>query len=160
MQKALIGKKIAVLAANGFEQDDVVAVQRALMAAGTMPAVISPGQGVLTSWNGTDWGHCFTVDAKVGEVLSVDYDMLVIPGGSRHVPRLIANLHTERIVTGFAEAQKPIAVFGEGAEVLAACKCEPAANIIVKAADEDRVAFIGRMMALFIGQNALQQKAA
>ena len=160
MQKALAGKKIAILAANGFEQDDVVAVQRALLAAGTMPVNISPEQGVLTSWNGSAWGHCFTIDARVGEILSVDYDMLVIPGGLRHIPRLLASLHTERIVSGFAEAQKPIVVFGEGQQVLVACQCQDSPNIIQQAQDEDRAGFITRMMELFIGRDMTTRKAA
>lgn len=160
MQKALTGKKIALLVANGFEQDDVVAVQRALLAAGTMPITVSPEQGVLTSWHGTAWGHCFTIDAKIGETLSVDYDMLVIPGGSRHVPRLLASLHTERIVSGFALAQKPIVSFNEGAQVLDACKCPESSNVLKKGQEEERQAFISRMMELFTGQSVPLKKAA
>lgn len=159
MIKALTGKKIAVLAANGFEQEDMACLQRAFLAAGVMPTTVSPEQGVLTSWHGVGWGHCFTIDAKIGETLSFDYDLLVIPGGMRHIPRLLASLHTERIVSGFAEGEKPIIVFGDGEQVLAGCKCPIGPNVYKMAAGEDRVAFISRVIGDVAGSADMRRAA-
>ena len=158
--KALTGKKIAILAANGFEQDDMTSVQRALVAAGTMPTTISPEQGVLMSWHGTGWGHCFTVDAKIGEVLSLDYDVLIIPGGQRHIARLTSSLHTERIVSGFVDDEKPIIAYGEAAQILESCKCPDTPNVLRHIAGEDRAAFTARMMDFIVGKSRIMQKAA
>lgn len=158
--KTLTGKKIAVLAANGFEQEDMACLQRAFMAAGVMPATISPEQGVLTSWHGVAWGHCFTIDAKIGETLSVDYDVLVIPGGMRHIPRLLASLHTERIISGFVEGEKPIVAFGDGAQVLDACKCPAGPNVYRMTEGEDRAAFIARVLGELAGSFADMRRAA
>ena len=52
----LSGKKIAVLATDGFEQSELIQPQRALKDAGATVDVVSPKSGSIRGWDETDWG--------------------------------------------------------------------------------------------------------
>jgi len=119
MTLTLAGKKIAILVANGFDENQMAEVQRALMKAKADIRTISPEQGVVNGWQGEGWGHHFPVNTPIGEALGSDFDMLILPGGMRSVVRLKTNPHTRRIVNHFIAAEKPIAAIGEGVSLLA-----------------------------------------
>lgn len=118
MPSRLAGKKIAILIANGFDEDQVTEIQRALVKAKASIKSIAPEQGVVNGWHGNGWGHHFPVDAHINETLGSDFDMLILPGGERAVAKLKGNLHTRRIVGHFFEASKPIVALGAGAGLL------------------------------------------
>lgn len=119
MAQSLSGKKTALLVANGFDEAHMTQSQRALLQAGAKVCVVSTEQGLVNSWNGTGWGHHFAVESHVGQTLAADFQLLVIPGGERSITRLMTNPHTRRIITSFADAKKPIAVFNEGIKLMA-----------------------------------------
>jgi len=119
MTAALAGKSIAILAANGFDENEMTEIQRALTTAKAVFKTIAPEQGVVNGWQKDHWGHYFPVDVQIGEALGSDFDYLVIPGGERAVAKLKTNLHTRRIVNHFLEAEKPIAAIGAGVALLA-----------------------------------------
>jgi protease I len=119
MTAMLAGKSIAILVANGFDENQMTEIQRALTTARAKFKTISPEQGVINGWQGDHWGHYFPVDVQIGEALGSDFDFLVIPGGERAMAKLKANLHTRRIVNHFFEAGKPIAAIGSGCALLA-----------------------------------------
>jgi protease I len=119
MTVALAGKTIAILAANGFDENQMTEIQRALTVAKAKFKTIAPEQGVVNGWQGDHWGHYFPVDAQIGAALGSDFDFLVIPGGERAIAKLKGNLHTRRIVNHFFEAEKPIAAIGAGVSLLA-----------------------------------------
>ena len=119
MTLTLAGKKIAILVANGFDENQMAEIQRALTKAKADIRTISPEQGVVNGWQGEGWGHHFPVSAQIGEAMGSDFDMLVLPGGSRGVARLKTNPHTRRIINHFIAAEKPIAAIGEGVALLA-----------------------------------------
>lgn len=129
----LLGKKVAVLAANGFTERDMTEIQRSLLSTGAVMKIISTEQGLVNSWNGTGWGHCFPVDAHIGETLSVDFDLLVVPGGERSITKLKSNPHTERIISGFLEAKKPVAVLSDAVDVIS--QSEMVSEITVTGSD-------------------------
>ncbi|MDE2029169.1 MAG: DJ-1/PfpI family protein [Alphaproteobacteria bacterium] len=115
----LAGKSIAILAANGFDENKMTEIQRALTAEKGKFKTVAPENGVVNGWQGEHWGHYFPVDINIGEALGSDFDMLVIPGGERAVTKLKTNLHTRRIVNHFLEAGKPVAATGAGVALLA-----------------------------------------
>jgi protease I len=116
--KSLIGQKIAILAANGFDEADMIAAQRALVAAGATMRLVSSDNGLVNGWDGKGWGHNFPVDAALNTALGVDYDGLVIVGGQRSFDKLKMTAHTKRFIGSFMLAQKPVVAFGEAADVL------------------------------------------
>jgi protease I len=119
MTLMLAGKKIAILVANGFDENQMSDIQRALIKVKADIRTISPEQGVVNGWQGEGWGHHFPVNVPIGEALGSDFDILVLPGGSRGVARLKTNLHARRIINHFIAAEKPVAAIGEGVSLLA-----------------------------------------
>lgn len=119
MTATLAGKTIAILAANGFDENQMTEIQRALTTAKAKFKTVAPEQGVVNGWQKDRWGHYFPVDANIGEALGSDFDFLVIPGGERAIAKLKTNPHTRRIVNHFLEAGKPVAAIGAGAALLA-----------------------------------------
>jgi protease I len=111
-----------ILTANGCDENAMTAIQRELTAVGVRPTVVSVEQGLITTWSGQGFGLNFTVDQHVSTALAADTDALIILSGERSVTKLNTSLHTERIVKGFLDGQKPIAFFGNGVELLAVTK--------------------------------------
>lgn len=111
--------KIALLAASGVSETEMTAIQRALAGARMRASVISPESGLFHSWGEGTWGHCYPADAKLEVSLGSDFDMLIVPGGQRHITKLMANPHTKRFVSAFFVTGKPVAVYGDAQTVLA-----------------------------------------
>ena len=133
MHKPLAGKNVAVLVASGFEEIQMTDAQKALLALGATVKLIGP-ESLANGWHGDSWGHYFPVDAQISATLSADFDMLLVPGGTRSLVKLAQTPHTKRIVSGFVDDQKPVALIGEGVEVL----------VIADRAEGVTVAEIGR----------------
>lgn len=119
MNMSLEGPSIAILLANGFDENHITAVQRSLSKAKKIAKLIAPEQGLVNGWQDNAWGHYFTVDEQIGTALGSDYDALILVGGQRGIEKLKGNLHTRRIVNHFLEAEKPVAAIGEGVALLA-----------------------------------------
>ncbi len=125
MTAPLVEKTIAILAANGFDENNITEMQRALTKIKAPYKIIAPEQGLVNGWQDNAWGHYFPVDAPIGSALGSDYDALVLVGGERGVAKLKTNPHARRIVNHFLEARKPIAAIGAGVALLAlSSKCE------------------------------------
>ena len=50
--------------------------------------------------------------------LGSDFDMLILPGGARHIDKLMANPHTKRIITAMCALKKPIVAYVDGAKLI------------------------------------------
>jgi protease I len=142
-EQTLVGKKVAILIASGFEEREMTEPQRAVLKAGAKPFLISPDQGLVNGWHGAGWGHYFPIDKQIGEVLAVDYDLLVLPGGDRSVDKLAANPHTRRIVSSFMDADKGVAAFGRGVELLAVAARLKGRAVAVAPASVERIVQAG-----------------
>jgi protease I len=62
MASSLKGKKIAILATDGFEQSELMQPRQALEEAGAHTEVISPNSGKIKGWDHKDWGESVKVD--------------------------------------------------------------------------------------------------
>jgi protease I len=144
--KSLTGQKIAILAANGFDEADMIAAQRALVAAGATMRLVSSDNGLVNGWDGKGWGHNFPVDAALNTALGVDYDALVIIGGQRSFDKLKMTAHTKRFVGSFMMAQKPVVAFGDAAEILMDADQRDAENVLKGAASEIVAAMTDHLM--------------
>lgn len=141
MMKSLSGVKVAILIANGFDEADMTATQRALAAAGAHARIISPEPGLVNSWTGEGWGHHFAIDAQLNTALGADYALLVIPGGTRSIDKLRLTAHTKRFIGGFMAANKPIAVYGSAMPIMVHTEALSGVGAI-----EDQVSIDGNIM--------------
>jgi protease I len=114
MAQALSGKKIAILATDGFEQSELIEPQRALENAGATVHVIAPTGGSIRGWDETDWGDEVEVDLELGAALPEDHDGLVLPGGQINPDKLRLEPKAVAFVRAFFEAGKPVGAICHG----------------------------------------------
>lgn len=114
----LSGKRIAILATNGFEESELIEPLKQLRAAGATVDVVSPEDGEIKGWKKTDWGKSVPVDRRLGEVRADEYDSLVIPGGQMNPDLLRVDDRAVSLVKDFNRAKKPIAAICHGPWVL------------------------------------------
>ncbi len=122
MNKALLGEKIAVLIANGFNEHDLTESQKALQKLGANVRIVSMDHGLVNSWNGEAWGLHYAADNSLNTALAADFSILVIPGGQRSIEKLKLTAHTKRFIGGFMNARKPVVAFDEALELLMFCE--------------------------------------
>ncbi len=113
MHKPLLGEKLAVLAANGFCENDLTVIQKSLQPLGVTTRIIGMDNGLISSWNGNGWGLNFAADSVLNSALAADFSMLFIPGGQRSVDKLQLTAHTKRFIGGFVGSGKPVVAVGE-----------------------------------------------
>jgi protease I len=77
----LKGKKIAILATNGFEQAELEVPRDRLKEAGASVDVVSLAAGEIKGWDKKDWGRPVKVDKTLDQVSASDYDAVVLLGG-------------------------------------------------------------------------------
>jgi len=110
----LKGKKIAILAADGFEQVELTEPKQNLEKAGAQVEVLSIHEGKIKGWNKTDWGTSVRVDRTVNDAKPADYDALILPGGQMSPDQLRMNRPAVSFVRQFAESGKPVAAICHG----------------------------------------------
>jgi protease I len=114
----LRGKRIAILAADGFEYIELVVPQRALRAAGAEVDIISLHRGKIRGMSLADVAGSVRVDRTLDETDPGAYDGIYIPGGFIG-PDFLRQSHQARtFVRSFDVANKPIATAGHGAWLL------------------------------------------
>ena len=114
MSGKLQGKKIAILATDGFEQVELTEPQKALQEAGATTHVISPKAGQIKGWKFTDWGDTVKVDKTLDEAKPGDYDALVLPGGQINPDKLRIEPKAVAFVTEFFNSGKPVGAICHG----------------------------------------------
>ncbi|QNF34110.1 type 1 glutamine amidotransferase [Adhaeribacter swui] len=114
MSDKLEGKKVAILAEDGFEQSELEQPKKALEEAGATTHVISSKSGKIKAWDETDWGDKVAVDKTLDEVSVADYDALLLPGGVMNPDKLRANPTAVSFVKDFLTANKPVAAICHG----------------------------------------------
>jgi protease I len=109
MANELQGKRVAILAADMFEQVELVEPRKALEAAGANVEVLSLEEGEIQGFNHFDKGDAVRVDRPVEEASADDYDALLLPGGVGNPDQLRADENAVAFVRGFFEQRKPVA---------------------------------------------------
>jgi protease I len=103
------GKKIAILATNGFEQSELEVPLKKLREAGAAVDVVSPEAGEIKGWDMKDWGRPVKVDKMLTEVSADDYDAVVLPGGQINPDLLRVNQQAISFIQDFYSAGKTVA---------------------------------------------------
>ena len=101
----MTGKKIALLATDGFEDSELEHPMGMVRDAGAEVQVISIEDGEITGKNGTN----VMVDAPVGDVSADEYDGLLLPGGVANPDALRMDEAAVDFVRNFFEQHKPVA---------------------------------------------------
>jgi len=114
MDNKLEGLKVAILAANGFEQSELFEPKKALEEAGAKTFVISPEEDEVKGWKHTDWGDSIAVDVALNEANAEDYDALVLPGGVMNPDKLRGDETAVAFVRAFFDAGKPVGAICHG----------------------------------------------
>jgi protease I len=114
MSTKLQGRKIAIVATDGFEQVELTEPKKALEAEGATVEVISPKEGQIKGWKFTDWGEPTKVDKTLDQANPADYDGLVLPGGQINPDKLRLEPKAVSFVKEFFNAGKPIGAICHG----------------------------------------------
>lgn len=109
MAGQLDGKRILVLATNGFEQSELEVPRTKLKAAGAEVDVVSPEAGEIKGWDKKDWGRPVKVDKQLSDAKAADYDAIVLPGGQINPDLLRVNKDALSLIKSFFEAGKTVA---------------------------------------------------
>lgn len=110
----LQGKKVAVLATDGFEQVELEKPVEALKAAGAEVEVVSPKAGDIQGFQHHDKGDKVHVDRELAHANAEDYDAIVLPGGVINPDALRLEPRAIDFIRSFAQAAKPIAAICHG----------------------------------------------
>ena len=117
-ERRLKGLKVAVLAADGFEQIEVTRPLKELLRQGAAADIVSLHRGGIRGMNRLDPGTKLRVNRTVDEVRAVDYDALLIPGGFVNPDLLRQSERARTFTLAFDVAGKPIATLCHGPWVL------------------------------------------
>ena len=87
------GKRVAMLAADGFEQSELMVPKERLEQAGAKVDIISLKTGEIWGWNHNDWGDAIPVDRTIDAVQVDEYEHWSFPA-IRSIPICCAPTRT------------------------------------------------------------------
>jgi protease I len=105
----LSGKRIAILATNGFEQSELEVPRDSLKEAGATVEVVSLQAGEIKGWDKKDWGRPVKVDKTLDQVSAADYDAIVLPGGQINPDLLRVEPKALQLIKDIFNAKKVVA---------------------------------------------------
>lgn len=114
MTQKLVGKKIAFLATDGFEQVELTEPWKAIQKAGAEVELISVKSGKIQGVHHDKQGDKFQVDKTVEQAAAQDYDGLVLPGGVFNPDALRIDEMAVDFVRDFFSQHKPVAAICHG----------------------------------------------
>jgi protease I len=114
MADNLQGKKVAILATEGFEQAELLEPRKALEQSGARTEVVSPKEGKIRAWNMKEWGQEVAVDVPLGTADASRYDALLLPGGVMNPDKLRMVPEAVQFVKHFFAEGKPVAAICHG----------------------------------------------
>src|SRR4051812_19643769 len=118
MKPQLSNKRVAILATDSFEQEELAQPKEALQEAGAMVSIVSPSSGRIQGMHHADKGDQFSVDISLKNANASDFDALVLPGGLRNPDTLRTIPEALHFVRAFFSAGKPVAAICHGPWVL------------------------------------------
>src|ERR1700704_5136625 len=101
MEKSLIGKKIAILVTDGFEESEFLKPKERLIEEGASVQVVSLKAGKVKAWSKGNWSKEYDVEITVEDADPNNYDALLLPGGVMNPDKLRMNADAVSFVTGF-----------------------------------------------------------
>jgi len=120
--RSLETKRVAVLAADGFEYVELSVPRAALRMAGASIDIISLHEGRIRGMNLTEPSRSIRVDRTLEAARDTDYDALLLPGGFISPDFLRQSELAREFVRRFDSASKPIATLCHGPWLLASAE--------------------------------------
>lgn len=114
MDEQLKNKRVAILAANGYEQSELTEPLKRLQKEGAKVDIVSIEKEKIKGWQNGKWGEERKVDVHIGQANATDYDGLVLPGGQMNPDYLRNNGQAVQFVRSFFEQHKPVAAICHG----------------------------------------------
>ena len=114
MEWKVKGSKVAILVADGFQQDEMVEPKKALEQLGIITTIVSPCKGKVKGWKMKNWADEFVVDQELNQAKAEDFDALLLPGGLMSPDTLRTNSDAVNFVKSFVKSGKPIAAICHG----------------------------------------------
>lgn len=114
----LNNKKIAVLAADGYEQSELESPVKALKDAGAKVEIVSLKSGEIKGMKDHQWSNSVTVAQTVSNADCKDYDGLLLPGGVINPDALRGDEKAVSFVKDFFSANKPVAAICHAPQTL------------------------------------------
>ena len=108
MDTPILNKRVAILAADGFEQSELEGPMHALEEAGAHVSIVSPQRDCIQGMKHADKGDQFDVDIPLENAREEDFDALMLPGGLMNPDTLRSTPAAVDFVRSFAAAGKPI----------------------------------------------------
>lgn len=109
MAQDIAGRRILIMASDGFEQSELEVPLADLRAAGAEVEIAAPKAGQIKGWDKKNWGQPVEAKLSIGDVKAADWDALVLPGGQINPDTLRADAKAVGLIQQFASAGKPIA---------------------------------------------------
>jgi len=119
MGRVLSHRRVAVLAADGFEQVELTAPVMAMKAAGATVEIVSLRPGRIRGLNLHEPAGRVRVNRTLADADPMDYDALFVPGGFINPDLLRQSAEAREFVRAFDSSDKPIASICHGPWVLA-----------------------------------------
>lgn len=123
--KRLAGKRVAILAADGFEQAEFKTPVAALADAGAVAEVVSLRRGRIRGMNLHQPGELVRIDRTIDDVQAADFDGLLVPGGYVSPDILRQSAPARAFVRQFDAAGKPIALLSQAPLILVSAGLAP-----------------------------------
>jgi protease I len=114
MAENLHGKRVAILATDGFEQVELTEPRKALEEAGAKTEIVSPKSGEIKGWKFKEWGDSVKVDKTLDQAKAQDYDALLLPGGVINPDHLRMEPKAVQFVKDFVATGRPVAAICHG----------------------------------------------
>lgn len=114
MAGKLDGRRVAILATDGFEQSELIEPKRALEQAGARAEVVSPHGGDIQGFKHYDKGDKIGVDCLLEQARPDDYDALMLPGGALNPDQLRMDGRAVAFIRHFFDTSKPVAAICHG----------------------------------------------
>lgn len=109
MTGRLAGKRVAILATDGFEQVELLQPLESLKKEGARVEIVAPKAGLIQGFDHLKPDRKVQVDKLLELAKAEDYDALVLPGGAHNPDQLRTKPEVQHFVRAFADAGKPIA---------------------------------------------------
>ncbi|XBQ16620.1 MAG: type 1 glutamine amidotransferase domain-containing protein [Oceanicaulis sp.] len=112
------GRRVAILASDGFEESELFEPKKAIENAGGEVHIVSDKSGEIEANRHREKGDRIKVDRTLDEANADDYDTLMIPGGLFSPDALRRNEQALKFVNRFFENKRPVASICHGPQVL------------------------------------------
>lgn len=115
---SIASRKVAILAADGVNIDQLEGVKHALIKAGAHPTIVSKFQGKLKGSN----GEVVEVDQSHVTSASIMFDAVFVPGGKLHIEAQKGQGDVLHFIQEAFKHGKAIGAVGEGVELIASAR--------------------------------------